>query len=33
MHELVHALRAEARGLREIAPHLGWRLHTVQRYK
>ena len=31
-HELVHALRAEGRGLREIARHLGWGLHTVQRY-
>jgi transposase len=30
-HELVHALRAEGRGLREIARHLGWGLHTVQR--
>jgi hypothetical protein len=29
---LVHALRAEGRGLREIARHLGWGLHTVQRY-
>jgi hypothetical protein len=31
-HELVHALRAEGRGLREIARHLRWGLHTVQRY-
>ncbi len=31
-HELVHRLRAEGRGLREIARHLGWGLHTVQRY-
>lgn len=31
-HELVHALRAEGRDLREIARHLGWGLHTVQRY-
>jgi len=31
-HELVRALRAEGRGLREIARHLGWGLHTVQRY-
>ena len=31
-HELVHTLRAEGRGLREIARHLGWGLHTVQRY-
>jgi hypothetical protein len=31
-HELVHALRDEGRGLREIARHLGWGLHTVQRY-
>jgi Transposase len=30
-HELVHHLRAEGRGLREIARHLGWGLHTVQR--
>lgn len=31
-HELVRALRAEGRGLREIARHLGWGLHTVRRY-
>ncbi len=31
-HALVHALRAEGRGLREIARHLSWGLHTVQRY-
>ena len=31
-HTLVHALRAEGRGLREIARHLSWGLHTVQRY-
>lgn len=31
-HTLVHQLRAEGRGLREIARHLGWGLHTVQRY-
>jgi transposase len=31
-HELVHRLRAEGCGLREIARHLGWGLHTVQRY-
>jgi transposase len=31
-HELVHALRAEGRGLREIARHLGWGPHTLQRY-
>jgi len=31
-HALVHGLRAEGRGLREIARHLGWGLHTVQRY-
>jgi transposase len=31
-HALVHRLRAEGRGLREIARHLGWGLHTVQRY-
>jgi hypothetical protein len=30
-HELVHRLRAEGRGLREIARHLGWGLHTVQK--
>jgi hypothetical protein len=30
-HALVHRLRAEGRGLREIARHLGWGLHTVQR--
>jgi hypothetical protein len=30
-HALVHQLRAEGRGLREIARHLGWALHTVQR--
>jgi transposase len=30
-HELVRGLRAEGRGLREIARHLGWGLHTVQR--
>ena len=30
-HELVQSLRAEGRGLREIARHLGWGLHTVQR--
>jgi hypothetical protein len=29
-HDLVHQLRAEGRGLREIARHLGWGLHTVQ---
>jgi hypothetical protein len=28
-HELVHRLRTEGRGLREIARHLGWDLHTV----
>ena len=28
-HALVHQLRAEGRGLREIARHLGWGLHTV----
>ncbi len=27
--ELVHGLRAEGRGLRETARHLGWDLHTV----
>jgi transposase len=31
-HALVHEMRAEGRGLREIARHLGWGLHTVQRY-
>jgi transposase len=31
-HALVHGLRSEGRGLREIARHLGWGLHTVQRY-
>ena len=31
-HTLVHALRAEGRGLREIARHLSWGLHSVQRY-
>jgi transposase len=31
-HALVHDLLAEGRGLREIARHLGWGLHTVQRY-
>ncbi|HEY0934490.1 MAG TPA: ISL3 family transposase [Trebonia sp.] len=31
-HELVHGLRAEGRGLREVARHLGWGLHTVQRF-
>jgi hypothetical protein len=31
-HTLVHALRAAGRGLREIARHLSWGLHTVQRY-
>lgn len=30
-HELVHRLRAEGRGLREIARHLDWGRHTVQR--
>jgi hypothetical protein len=28
----VHDLLAGGRGLREIARHLGWGLHTVQRY-
>jgi hypothetical protein len=31
-HGLVHGLRSEGRGLREIARHLGWGLHAVQRY-
>jgi transposase len=31
-HALVHALRAEGRGIREISRHLGWGHHTVQRY-
>jgi transposase len=30
-HALVHGLRAEGRGLREIARHLGWNVQTVQR--
>jgi transposase len=30
-HALVRQLRADGRGLREIARHLGWGLHTVQR--
>jgi transposase len=31
-HALVRQLRAEGRGIREIARHLGWGQHTVQRY-
>jgi Transposase/zinc-finger of transposase IS204/IS1001/IS1096/IS1165 len=31
-HAFVHGLRAEGRGIREIALHLGWGQHTVQRY-
>jgi transposase len=31
-HEIVHDLLSQGRGLREIARHLGWGLHTVQRY-
>jgi len=31
-HAIVHGLLAEGRGVREIARHLGWGLHTVQRY-
>ena len=31
-HATVHGLRAEGRGIREIARHLGWGQHTVQRY-
>ena len=31
-HALVHGLLTEGRSLREIARHLGWGLHTVQRY-
>ena len=31
-HALVHGLRAEGRGIREIARHLRWGQHTVQRY-
>ena len=31
-HAIVHDLLADGRGLREIARHLGWGLHTVQRY-
>lgn len=32
-HALVHQLRAEGRGIREISRHLGWGQHTVQRYE
>ena len=31
-HATVHGLLAEGCGLRQIARHLGWGLHTVQRY-
>src|SRR3984957_2652232 len=31
-HAMVHELLAQGRGLREIARHLGWGRHTVQRY-
>jgi transposase len=31
-HTIVHELLAQGRGLRGIARHLGWGLHTVQRY-
>ncbi|SCF90727.1 hypothetical protein GA0115259_104639 [Streptomyces sp. MnatMP-M17] len=31
-HALVHELLAQNMGLREIARHLGWGRHTVQRY-
>ncbi|MEU6298956.1 ISL3 family transposase [Streptomyces erythrochromogenes] len=31
-HALVHELLAQGMGLREIARHLGWGRHTVQRY-
>jgi hypothetical protein len=31
-HAIVHDLLGQGRGLREIARHLGWGLHTVQRY-
>jgi transposase len=31
-HAIVHQLLADGRGLREIARHLGWGPHTVQRY-
>jgi transposase len=31
-HAIVHDLLAQGRGLREIARHPGWGLHTVQRY-
>jgi len=31
-HALVHELLDQGRGLRKIARHLGWGLHTVQRY-
>ena len=31
-HAMVHELLAQGRGIREIARHLGWGRHTVQRY-
>jgi transposase len=31
-HKLVHDLIAEGAGIRQIARHLGWGRHTVQRY-
>ncbi|WP_369809694.1 helix-turn-helix domain-containing protein [Actinoplanes sp. SE50] len=31
-HQLVHGLLAEGAGIRQIARHLGWGRHTVQRY-
>ncbi|UQU64627.1 ISL3 family transposase [Couchioplanes caeruleus] len=31
-HQLVHDLLAEGAGIRQIARHLGWGRHTVQRY-
>jgi hypothetical protein len=31
-HKLVHDLLAEGAGIRQIARHLGWGRHTVQRY-
>ena len=31
-HAIMHDLLNQGRGLREIARHLGWGLHTVQRY-
>jgi transposase len=31
-HKLVHDLLEEGAGIRQIARHLGWGRHTVQRY-